>query len=357
MLSIIYAFIISSVTLISLYPAAIKFGFVDRPCNRKRHQGNIPLIGGITLFVSVAFLLSIYPDLIPHSQVFILCSTILVVIGIIDDLLDISALSRLLVIIGISVYLVVAIDFKIDYLGDLLGTGDILLSEFSMVLTIVAIIGALTAFNMVDGLDGLLGCLACVTLTALAFLFWFYGQSSLMLFCLLFIAALIPYILCNLELLPKIKMKVFMGDSGSFFIGFTMVWLLIEASQLREQQLIQQKVNPVTVLWLIALPLMDMTATMMRRMVKKQSPFKADRGHLHHIFTRLGLSPNRTLLTICFFALICALIGILGEIFAVAEVFMFIAFLLLFSLYYYLYCHIWKVTVLVRKLSGINKKY
>ena len=55
MLSIIYAFIISSVTLISLYPAAIKFGFVDRPCNRKRHQGNIPFIGNLQLFYGDRF--------------------------------------------------------------------------------------------------------------------------------------------------------------------------------------------------------------------------------------------------------------------------------------------------------------
>ena len=355
MLSIIITFIISSATLISLYPIAVKFGFVDRPCNRKRHQGNVPLIGGISLFISVALILSIYPHLIPHSQEFLCCSTILVVIGIMDDYLDLSVISRLLVIIGVSIGLVITLDFKIDYLGDLFGTGDIKFSAFALVFTVIAIISSLTAFNMIDGMDGLLGGLTCVTLTGLAFLFWFYGRANLMIFCLVFITALIPYLLCNLQLLPKYNIKVFMGDSGTIFIGFTVIWLLIEASQLNGQHLMQQKINPVTALWLIALPLLDMTVTIMRRVAKKKSPFKADRAHLHHIFTRLGLSHNYTLFTICFFALICALVGILGELFAVAEVFMFIAFLLLFSVYYYLYCHIWKVTVFVRKLFGINK--
>jgi UDP-GlcNAc:undecaprenyl-phosphate GlcNAc-1-phosphate transferase len=102
------------------------------------------------------------------------------------------------------------------------------------------------------------------------------------------------------------RFMVFMGGAGSMFIGFTAIWLLFDASQ-GENVLV---IRPVTALWFIALPLMDMVCIMTRRIMKGQSPFKPDREHLHHICQRMGLSSSTALLVICLLASLMAGVGI-----------------------------------------------
>ena len=103
-------------------------------------------------------------------------------------------------------------------------------------------------------------------------------MSNIWVSCLyvVFIVAIIPYILMNLGILGR-ERKVFMGDAGSMMIGFTVIWLLLGASQDPSGSLMR----PITALWLIAVPLMDMAAIMFRRVRRGVSPFKPDREHLH----------------------------------------------------------------------------
>ncbi|TON18332.1 undecaprenyl-phosphate alpha-N-acetylglucosaminyl 1-phosphate transferase, partial [Vibrio parahaemolyticus] len=92
---------------------------------------------------------------------------------------------------------------SLSNLGNLLGNGDVIVSHGNTLLTAAAVIGCISAFNMVDGIDGLLGALASVTFGALSFLFYQAGEGQLAFFCFVFVLALLPYILCNLELIPK----------------------------------------------------------------------------------------------------------------------------------------------------------
>eukprot|EP01090_Pellita_catalonica_P012321 TRINITY_DN2646_c0_g1_i1.p1 TRINITY_DN2646_c0_g1~~TRINITY_DN2646_c0_g1_i1.p1 ORF type:complete len:262 (+),score=7.77 TRINITY_DN2646_c0_g1_i1:254-1039(+) len=232
-------------------------------------------------------------QLLPNQQDFLACGLILTIIGTIDDKLDISASFRLCVITVISVWLTLGEGIALTELGNLFGFGVLNVGSANVLLTTIAIIGCITAFNMVDGIDGLLASLASVTFLALGFMFYQAGEVKLTIFCFIFVLSMFPYILCNLELIPKRSFKVFMGDSGSFLIGFTIVWLLIHSSQSISNEVQAILMKPVTALWLIAVPLMDMAMVMLRRLRKKQSPFKADRLHLHHICMRLGLSSRQ----------------------------------------------------------------
>ncbi|MFA0544224.1 undecaprenyl-phosphate alpha-N-acetylglucosaminyl 1-phosphate transferase, partial [Vibrio sp. 10N.222.52.B7] len=150
------------------------------------------------------------------------------------------------------------------------------LGFLSPVVTVLAVIGAINAFNMVDGIDGLLGGLAIVTFAGIAILLKIDSQHGLAYLCAVFIAATIPYILMNLGILGR-ERRVFMGDAGSMMIGFTVIWLLLGASQDPSEAMMR----PITALWLIAVPLMDMAAIMFRRVRRGDSPFKPDREHLH----------------------------------------------------------------------------
>ncbi len=151
----------------------------------------------------------------------------------------------------------------------------------------------------------------------------------------------------NLGLLGK-KRKIFMGDAGSMMIGFTVIWVLLSASQSTNDPLMR----PVTALWLIALPLMDMAAIMIRRIRRGDSPFKPDREHLHHIFQRMGLNSRQTLFAICCLASALTAFGLYGEVTGLSEAFMFYAFITCFALYAYCLSHIWKITKFVRAFVG-----
>ena len=195
-----------------------------------------------------------------------------------------------------------------------------------------AVIGAINAFNMVDGIDGLLGVLASVSIGSLGLLFWMSGHTQVSQFCFLFITAMLPYVCFNLGLRMKSKYKVFMGDSGSFLVGFTVIWLLVFATQ-ETSNLPSSSMQPVTALWIIAIPLMDMALVMIRRLIKGQSPFKADRTHIHHILIAYGVSARMTLCAISFNSIVIAAVGIALELYGVNEATSLISFLILFAGY------------------------
>ncbi|WP_439651391.1 UDP-N-acetylglucosamine--undecaprenyl-phosphate N-acetylglucosaminephosphotransferase [Photobacterium atrarenae] len=348
--------ILFSFSLLSLFALRIiakKIQLVDIPSGRKQHQGMIPLVGGIAIFGSVLIGILLSSEISSVPTLYLSCAAVLVLMGAIDDKFDISVKSRLLTQILMSAVMIAFGNLQLANLGNIIGFHELALSTpLSYLVTIFAIIGAINAFNMVDGIDGLLGGLATVSFAALGYLFWTGGQIDLYQFCVIFVVATIPYILLNLGLPFGHRFKVFMGDAGSVLIGFTIIWLLVQGTQGH-----QTSFRPVTALWLIALPLMDMATIMIRRIQKGQSPFKPDREHLHHICQRVGLSPRMTLLTICTIASLFAYVGVLSEQYQIHEAIMFFSFLLTFALYYLMIAHIWRVTTWLRKLANTTQNH
>ncbi|NOH20162.1 UDP-N-acetylglucosamine--undecaprenyl-phosphate N-acetylglucosaminephosphotransferase [Vibrio cyclitrophicus] len=341
----------SFTSLFLMRKVAKAVGLVDKPNERKLHNGAIPLVGGISISLSISQYLVTHPDVIPHSQVFLASIAALIVIGALDDKFDISFKIRLIVQAILSICMMYFADLRLENIGNLFGLGDLHLGFLSPVITILAVIGAINAFNMVDGIDGLLGGLAIVTLGAIAILLKVDSQHGLAYLCVVFIVAIIPYILMNLGILGR-ERKVFMGDAGSMMIGFTVIWLLLGASQDPSGSLMR----PITALWLIAVPLMDMTAIMFRRVRRGVSPFKPDREHLHHIFQRLGCTPRQTLAIICAIASCFAGFGIYGEFLKVAESTMFILFLICFASYTVAMSYVWRITSWVRRCRNLPEK-
>jgi UDP-GlcNAc:undecaprenyl-phosphate GlcNAc-1-phosphate transferase len=325
---------------------------VDKPNERKLHSGNIPLVGGLSICLSILYYLYNNLELFPHAGLYSVSISILVAIGVLDDKYDISFKIRLLVQAGLAMIVMHLGGIFLSELGNIFGFGHVTLPGYiGQIITIFAVIGAINAFNMVDGIDGLLGGIATVTFAALGFLFYIHGMINLAYFCTVFIVVMLPYIVLNLGLFGR-QRKVFMGDAGSMLIGFTAIWLLIIASQETESR---QIIRPVTALWLIALPLFDMVAIMIRRVRRGHSPFKPDREHLHHIFQRIGFNSTQTLLAICSITSILASIGIIAEIIQVSEAIMFYLFLFMFTIYAALLANIWKVVKIIRRYSRVRR--
>ena len=328
LLELFFVFFFSFASLFFLRKVAHNIGLIDTPSLRKRHTGEIPLVGGIAVFVTIAQFVYNKPFLLPHYQSFLIAIGLITVIGAIDDKFDISFKIRLFVQALLTVFVMYYSEVELNNIGDIFGLGEIELGALAPLFTVLAVIAAINAFNMVDGIDGLLGGLSIVTFLSLAIIINQSGNSHLSYFCIVIIVAMIPYVLMNLGVLGK-KRQVFMGDAGSMLIGFTVIWVILFASQENEAPIMR----PVTALWIIALPLMDMAAIVYRRIKRKRSPFRPDRDHLHHICQRMGYSKIQTLFIICGMAALFAAIGISSEFVNVPEYIMFWLFIALFISY------------------------
>ncbi|SEG66146.1 UDP-N-acetylglucosamine--undecaprenyl-phosphate N-acetylglucosaminephosphotransferase [Vibrio hangzhouensis] len=336
-------------SFVSLHGArrmAKRIGLVDKPNARKQHQGVIPLVGGIAICTTVTLTSLMFGLDINHLPLFLASIIALTILGAIDDKFDISFKVRMLCQALLSIAMIYFADLELHTLGNMFGLGHTELGGFAVLITVLGVIGAINAFNMVDGIDGLLGGLSIVSFGALAMVLFNEAHSGLGVLCLIFIAAAIPYICMNLGFFGP-KHKVFMGDAGSMMIGFSIIWLLLSASQNSDSALMR----PVTALWLIALPLMDMAAIMIRRIRRGDSPFKPDREHLHHICQRLGLNSRQTLLAICALSASLTGFGLYGEYAQIPEAVMFYLFIACFIGYALCLSYIWRITRFLRERS------
>ncbi|RLM26391.1 undecaprenyl-phosphate alpha-N-acetylglucosaminyl 1-phosphate transferase [Brenneria alni] len=343
-------FISAFIALFLARKAAIKVGLVDKPNARKHHHGHIPYVGGISIYLALWILYAFHPEWLPEFSVYMICASVLLVVGVLDDRFDLPVFPRVVLQAMVAV-LMMYFGLHLSTLGNIFFGHEVALGLFGYIVTLFAVWGAINAFNMVDGIDGLLGSLSTVTFGALAVLFWLGGKTELAQWSLCLLIVLIPYIMLNLGIPLGQKFKVFMGDAGSTLIGFTVIWLLILATQGEEAI-----INPVTALWLIAIPLMDMTTIMVRRILRGHSPFRPDREHLHHILIRGGLKPRQALVVITGFALFLAAIAIVAERAGVAESIMLNAFIVMFVGYFWSnsrICHI--LTVIRRGNQGENQ--
>jgi len=321
---------------------ATNIGLVDKPNERKHHDGAVPLVGGVTICISFMYFLFNNSELLPNNQLFMLSIFILTFVGALDDKYDLSFKIRFVVQGGLSIVMMFVADIQLHTLGNVFGFGNINLGLVGYFVTVIAVVGAINAFNMVDGIDGLLGGLSIVTLGGLGFILNTDGQVNLAYLCLVLTIIILPYVLFNLGLLGR-ERKVFMGDAGSMLIGFTVIWFLLLSTQKGDAPL-----RPVTALWLIAVPLMDMAAIMIRRIRRGDSPFKPDREHLHHIFQRLGLNNTQILCAICSIAIAFSAFGIYAEIVGIPEYIMLILFLVCFFIYQLLLSKVWVITAKIR---------
>lgn len=344
-LSLVITFIAAFLGLLAVRPIAEKVGLVDKPNYRKRHQGVIPLIGGISFFVGDLCFNLLEWDQMRLPQLYLFCVVVLLVIGVLDDRFDISPFLRAGVQAGLAVLMIYFGDVYLEDLGQVIGPFQLQLGFIGIIITIFATIAIINAFNMIDGIDGLLGGLSSVSFIAMGVLLIMDNQMDLAKWCFALVCAILPYAMFNLTVFGQ-KNKVFMGDSGSTLIGFTMIWILLLSTQGEGHPM-----NPVTALWIIAIPLIDMVAVIFRRLKKGKSPFRPDRLHLHHLLVRTGLTHRQAFVVITFFAALCATFGILGEKYYIAEWMMVVLFVLLFFLYSYSIVRAWRVTRFLKRIK------
>lgn len=290
----------SAVSIVVMRRWALALGLVDHPDQRKRHFGDIPLVGGLGIFLGMIAGAACYNAFRGFEGVLLETSAVLVMLGALDDRFGLSVRDRLLTQTIVILTVVSTTGVYIHTLGNIFGH-EVILGWLGVPMTVVAVIGLVNAFNMMDGIDGLAGSLTLVSVIAIVL---FAAPSPLhgteMLLALL-AAATLPYLAVNLGLVGE---KVFLGDAGSTVVGYLLAWALIRLSQAPQTHL-----SPVDVLWCVALPVFDTLAVMCRRMREGCSPFRPDRGHIHHILLGAGLAPRTALAVLVVLATGLATLG------------------------------------------------
>jgi len=334
LLPVVSIAIFTYVLINALIPFSEKFGLVDIPCERKKHVGNIPLVGGIAIYISTVVFALLFVELDIQLMSIILIGGMLTTIGTLDDRFSLSVKSRLFIQLAAGLLISAGMGIQLTNFGDLIGIGPVGIGSgaLSIVVTCLAVAGLANAFNMMDGIDGLAGA---ISITALAPLLFFVNGSSA-IFVSLIITSIFVFLLFNLNVKPIAKTKIFMGDSGSMFLGFTIAALMILFTQGENKQF-----EPVTALWFVAIPMMDMVSTMVRRMRKGQSPFYPDRTHLHHLLMHFGFSAPKSLFIIILSSALLSTVGIYLN--SINDTTSFVLFIIIFILYLQLILHAWKI--------------
>ena len=308
--------------------------FVDIPDkHRKFHKTATPVTGGISIIVAILISGKLYLDLnnlngyLPNfTYQLIFCSLALISFFIIDDLKGLNTTKRLIAQVLLSLYMIYETGVLITDLGDLFGFGIIELGKLSIPFTIFCVVGLMNAFNMIDGINGLCSGLAMLALLFIGFSSGLIYDSTLVLM----IGSMTGFLLFNLSIFGE-KRGVFLGDHGSNLIGFWVAWTAIYASQ---NQL--YSVQAMTMIWFVAIPVLDCIGLLFSRILKGYSWSTPGRDHIHHKLMN-KFSSEKALFIILLISFMLGLIGIYIQ--NHYSIWVSTTCFLIFSLLYYLYAY------------------
>ena len=267
---------------------------MDIPSECKIHQNIIPRIGGIGIIVGTllpVFIWIWFSDF-PLTNLFLAYFVgviILFIIGILDDFLNLHYRYKLLGQFFAASFVIIIGNVHIANLGIWTAPNEILLPNLIAIpLTLFFIVGVTNALNLADGLDGLAAGISIFIFASLAVISYLDGRIDLLLSCFAIIGSILAFLRYNS--FPAI---VFMGDTGSLFLGFSAAVIAIYLTQTQSTAL--AKTLPIMIL---GLPILDTLYVFIVRIVRKEPPFKRDLKHLHYQLLRLGFSHKHAVIVI-----------------------------------------------------------
>lgn len=296
LLSFVTAFIVTLLTIPPLISLINQYRLYDVPNARKLHRTPIPTMGGIAIVIGIAFSLMLWlPFHAESAQIAFFFSVLaLTIVGIMDDLKDLSAKYKFAIQLSIA-GLIALSGIRITSFNGLFGIDELpIYSQYFF--TILAIAGITNAFNLVDGIDGLAGGLAFMSLITLGIFLTLSGDINTALIAFAFAGGVLAFLYFNFN-----PARIFMGDTGSLVLGFTIAVLCIRLLQVNTFGHHPVLPNaPVFVLGISLVPVFDTLRVFALRTWKGGSPFQADRTHIHHLLTNNGFSHVFAVRVICF---------------------------------------------------------
>ncbi|BCJ87114.1 MraY family glycosyltransferase [Effusibacillus dendaii] len=301
----LFTFTLAFLVVYALVPVmrkiALKTGFVDIPNQRKIHTDPIPLLGGAAMFVGFFVTTLIMGERSSEYVGLMLGALVIFLVGLIDDYMktrgkDFPALPKFIAQIA-AASILIYFDVRIE--GITIPFGGLGYYQFtywvSVLATVLWVVGITNMFNFLDGVDGLAGGIAAISATTLLFISLLKGQPTSAMYAVTLIAISLAFLRHNFH-----PAKIFMGDSGATFLGFTLSAIAVEGAF--KAATLVSLVVPVLAL---GVPIFDFFYVTIRRLKENRPIYKADKGHTFHQLMQSGLTQIQTvaflyLLGICF---------------------------------------------------------
>lgn len=288
-MTLFYAFIVALLIAILTTPLmrwiACRYSILDRPGGRKVHRKSIPYLGGGGIFIGFVVAVFLFCDS-PSSVLILVGASATTLLGVIDDVTIMSSKVKLLGQIVIALGTCIG-GISIDYLTSPFG-GTIYLGVFSWPITILWIISLMNVVNLIDGLDGLAGGVSAISAVMIAIVSVQTGQWSAAIVAIALAGASLGFLRFNFP-----PATIFMGDAGSMLLGYVLSVVTI-VGVLKSEFVISMGIPIIA----LAVPILDTTFAIIRRLKKGQSIMSPDKEHFHHQLLDAGLNVKQAVILI-----------------------------------------------------------
>ncbi len=293
------AFVVAAVLTPLAARLAVLWGWMDRPDGqRKLHRSPVPAVGGVAVFAGFAVaaaLLQLLESTLEGQltsyretwEPLVFAAFFVSVIGLVDDARGVRPLSKLGVQAAAAVFLFLN-GFHISRVSNPFGGAAVDLGGWALPVTVLWLVGMSNAFNLIDGMDGLAAGLALVSTVGLLAAAGVSGRLDTVLVAGALAGALVGFLPYNFN-----PARVFLGDCGALPVGFILAAIAVKSSIKASAAI------AITVpLLALALPILDVSLAVVRRVVRRRPVFEGDRDHIHHRLVDLGLTPRRAVITL-----------------------------------------------------------
>lgn len=325
------AFIATVLAIPPLLRSAPRWGLVDVATGRKVHEGEVPLIGGLAMgsVFLCAYLVVALTGKLGLNQGLAIAIAIVLIGGLLDDLYDLRSAVKFSFQIAAAVALIAFGDGALlTQLGQLLSERIFTLGAWSVPLTVFAIVGVMNAVNMADGIDGAAGTLSLLGFAVFGILAALTGETRVLVVTCIAAGVTTGFLCFNMRIPSRPRALIFMGDTGSHFLGLLLAWSAIRLFNAEPPAL-----NAVSAGWILGIILGDTLSVMVRRVLRGRNPFKGDREHLHHLLLGAGLSTTQTVFAMAGLSLVAGAIALAAEKSGVPGYLMFYLYLALLAMY------------------------
>ncbi len=267
---IYFLIIICPIIVLANIILSYKYNFVDKPNSRKVHYMPVSNTGGISLLIYSLLLIKFF-EFSKEIDTILAIGSSMILIGFFDDRKNLEPSVKLILMIFPILYLIFN-GFTLNNLGSYEYIGFIRLGKFEILFSILAIGLLINAYNYVDGIDGLL---LGLSISSLLYLYYLLDNIELKKFILMFIYPLIILMIFNFFPI-KTKLKTFLGDCGSLFLGFVFSFMIIFMYK-------YENIHPAYLIWFCWYPVYDFLSVTIYRVLNGKKFYAPDKIHLHHI--------------------------------------------------------------------------
>ncbi len=284
------AALISAIATPIVRKGAIRFGFMDIPKDERRvHKKAIPLSGGLAIFLAVVAAVLIFLPIEREKIAYLVGASVIVLTGLYDDKFAMSAKAKFAMEILAAAILIFG-GIKITFFTNPFYSADLLinLDWLAIPITIFWVVGITNTINLIDGLDGLACGISAIASISLMFVAHRLHHDEMAILAAILAGGCLGFLPFNFN-----PAKIFMGDTGALFLGFTLSFLAIEG--------VMKSIAMITIfipVLILGVPVFDTTFAMIRRKLSGKSIAEADKGHLHHRLLRHGLNQRQTVLAL-----------------------------------------------------------